>query len=113
MIKQVADGYILESGTKVMFLTKEQEKQFNEEQKIIRLNKEYSKYIERKKNGNLFGINVLISIDGWGKSTYELMKETFTSYDSALEFLKNNNMLNIDCYEIVPLEYKLQLCIKT
>lgn len=103
MIKKVKDGYILETGIKVMFLTKQQMQQFNDEQELLRIKKEYKRYIKAKKEGTLFGIEAVYSIDPFGKEISYLLDKRFDTYNSALIFLKKTGRLYFDYYKIISL----------
>jgi hypothetical protein len=112
MIQKTKDGYILDDGTQVMFLNREQEKRFNREQYELHLKREYNTFLEKENTSHsLYGINALQEWGAWTQK-WELMPITFSTYKEALEYLKNNNMLDSLAYHIVPVEYTLQLSIK-
>ncbi len=112
MIQKTKDGYILDDGTYVMFLNREQEKRFNREQYELHLKHEYNTFLEKEDTSHsLYGINALREKGAWTEK-WELMSITFSTYKEALEYLKNNNMLESYAYHIVPVEYTLQLSIK-
>lgn len=112
MIQQTKNGFILDDGTHVMFLTSEQKLQFNKEQYKLRLEREYNYFLKNEDTSHsLYGINALQEIGAWTEK-WELKPITFSTYKEALEYLKNNNMLDSYAYNIVPVEYTLQLSIK-
>ena len=112
MIQKTKDGYILDDGTHVMFLSYEQKRRFNKEQRELRLKREYNTFLEKEDTSHsLYGINALQEMGAW-TSRWELKPITFSTYKEALEYLKNNNMLDSYAYHIVPVEYTLQLSIK-
>lgn len=112
MIQKTKDGYILDDGTHVMFLSYEQKRRFNKEQRELRLKREYNIFLEKENTSHsLYGINTLQEMGAW-TSRWELKPITFSTYKEALEYLKNNNMLDSYAYNIVPVEYTLQLSIK-